>query len=197
MNKATLTRLNILQKSFELVYKNGYQATSIDDIIATMKVTKGAFFYHFKSKDEMGLAMVKEVMRPGMYDTLIIPLVAAEDPLTAIYEMMEGLLSDTLFFDARYGCPAMSMIAEMAPVNESFREELGFQVKQWQEAISSSLENGRKKGIVKQEVHPDQVALFLTSSYAGIRNTGKVFGREVYDVYLKELKIYLEQLRCN
>ncbi len=48
MKKAEVTRLNILQKAFELIYVNGYQTTSIDQIIATTQVTKGAFFYHFK-----------------------------------------------------------------------------------------------------------------------------------------------------
>ena len=52
--KAAATRLNILQKAFGLVYQNGYRTTSVDDIIATTQVTKGAFFYHFKHKDGNG-----------------------------------------------------------------------------------------------------------------------------------------------
>ena len=62
MKKAEITRLNILQKAFDIIYANGYQTTSIDDIIATTKVTKGAFYYHFKSKDEMGLAIINEIL---------------------------------------------------------------------------------------------------------------------------------------
>ena len=61
MKKAEAKRLNILRKAFELVYVNGYLTTSINDIIATTKVTKGAFYYHFKTKDEMGLAIVNEI----------------------------------------------------------------------------------------------------------------------------------------
>ncbi|RAJ08805.1 TetR family transcriptional regulator [Chitinophaga skermanii] len=52
MNKAAATRLNMLQKAFELIYVKGFQTTSIDDILATTQVTKGAFYYHFKNKDE-------------------------------------------------------------------------------------------------------------------------------------------------
>lgn len=43
MNKAESTRLTILEKAFKLIYEKGYQTTSIDDILATTKVTKGAF----------------------------------------------------------------------------------------------------------------------------------------------------------
>lgn len=67
MKKAEATRMAILEKAFDLIYKQGYQATSIDDIIATTRLTKGAFFYHFKNKDEMGIAVINEVMYNGMY----------------------------------------------------------------------------------------------------------------------------------
>lgn len=43
MKKSANTRATILQQAFELIYKKGYQSTSIDEIIATTKVTKGAF----------------------------------------------------------------------------------------------------------------------------------------------------------
>jgi TetR/AcrR family transcriptional regulator, transcriptional repressor for nem operon len=65
MSKATATRLNLLQKAFELIYTKGYQTTSIDDILATTQVTKGAFYYHFKTKDDMGLAIIHEILKPS------------------------------------------------------------------------------------------------------------------------------------
>jgi len=64
MKKSELTRLHILQKSFELIYAKGYQNASIDDILATTQVTKGAFYYHFKNKDEMGIAIINELLEP-------------------------------------------------------------------------------------------------------------------------------------
>lgn len=195
MSKAAATRLNILQKSFELIYKNGYQSTSIDDILSTMEVTKGAFFYHFKNKEEMGLAMIKEVMKPGMQRTLIQPLANAEDPVTDIYEMMEALLAERIFFDVKYGCPAINLIEEMAPASEAFNKQLTVLVKDWQAVIYDSLEKGKTTGRVKAEVNSSHVALYITSGYAGIRNMGKIFGRSAYTSYLKEFKKYLEQLR--
>jgi AcrR family transcriptional regulator len=66
MKKSAATRLMILEKAFELIYAKGYQTTSIDDIIATTKVTKGAFYYHFKTKDEMGLAIINELVKPQL-----------------------------------------------------------------------------------------------------------------------------------
>ncbi|MEC5147137.1 TetR/AcrR family transcriptional regulator [Chitinophaga sp. 212800010-3] len=194
-NKAASTRLMILQRSFELIYKKGYQATSIDDIIATTQVTKGAFYYHFKSKDEMGLAMIKEVVYPGMYAALIRPLLEAGDPLDAIYQMMKHLLLKDPFFQVEHGCPAINLIDEMSPVNEDFRKALLQLVLQWQEHIQAVLEKGQRKGRVGKHISPQQAALFITSGYGGIRNMGKVFGKSCYKTYLQEFETYLQKLK--
>jgi TetR/AcrR family transcriptional repressor of nem operon len=194
MSKAAETRLTILQKAFDLIYKNGYQATSIDVIIATTRVTKGAFYYHFKTKDEMGLAMIREVMYPGMYDSLVKPLLDAEDPVQELYGMMKDLLTTNPFFDSRYGCPAINLIDEMSPVNESFNLALSALVGQWQDAIQKCIVKGKSLGLVRQEVNPKQVSYFVTAGYGGIRNIGKMYGSSSYSIYLKELKNYLKSL---
>lgn len=193
MSKAAETRLTILQKAFYLIYRKGYQATSIDDIIATTQVTKGAFFYHFKSKDEMGLAMIREIMYPGMYTAMIKPLLEANDPLHQIYEMMKALLLKNPFFEVAYGCPAINLIDEMAPLNEPFRKALTQLIVQWQEAIKNTLLTAQEEGKISEEVVPEQIALFVSSGYSGIRNMGKIFGKACYKTYLNELKKYLQQ----
>lgn len=195
MAKAASTRLTILQKAFELVYKNGYQATSVDDIIATTKLTKGAFFYHFKSKDEMGLAMINEVMYPGMYEVLVRPLENSSNPVKDIYLMMKHLLLTAPFFEVQYGCPAVNLVEEMAPLNEKFKQALTKLLLQWQAAIEQCLANGVRENKISASVKPGLVSVYVTAGYGGVRNMGKLQGREVYKMFLKELKNYLEGMR--
>jgi TetR/AcrR family transcriptional repressor of nem operon len=193
-SKATTTRLNILQKAFALVYQNGYRTTSIDEIIATTQVTKGAFFYHFKNKDDMGLSMIKEVMYPGMHDALIAPLSKSEDPVAELYAMMRGLLLENTFFIVKYGCPAINLIEEMASYNPDFNSALKKLTVQWQEAIINCIENGKSAGKIDTGTDGLQVALFIMSGYGGIRNLGKIYGKDSYIHYLAELKNYLQKL---
>src|SRR3954462_2632675 len=112
MSKPAYTRLTILHKAFELIYTKGYQTPSIDDIIATTQVTKGAFFYHFKNKDEMGLALINEVMMPSMEGAMVQPLAESTHPVRDIYNMVKLLLLDTPFLQVKYGCPAGNLTQE-------------------------------------------------------------------------------------
>lgn len=195
MSKAAATRHGILQKAFELVYLKGYQATSIDEIIATTAVTKGAFFYHFKNKEEMGLAMIDEVMYPGMIPYMLDALGKTDDVLDDIYNMMRGLLLVNPFFKVEYGCPAVNLVDEMAPLNESFRKTLMHLMVVWQQAIEQNLLKAQAEGRISKAYEPKQIALYVTANYSGVRNMGKVFGKPSYVAYLKQFKVYLNSLK--
>lgn len=196
MKKAEATRLTILQKAFELIYVKGYQTTSIDDILATTQVTKGAFYYHFKNKDEMGLAIIQEILKPTMDASFIVPLQHQGDPLVFVYEMMHHLLLGNPFLKPEFGCPASNLTQEMSPWNTDFSKALNELTKQWESALIEALNNGKKEGFVRNDVNAEQVTLMVMAGYWGVRNLGKLDGgKPSYLFYLKELKNYLDNLK--
>ncbi|WP_215236540.1 TetR/AcrR family transcriptional regulator [Dyadobacter linearis] len=196
MKKADATKLNILEKAFELIYIKGYQATSIDDIIATTNVTKGAFYYHFKNKDEMGLSIINELLKPTLTGGFIGLLQNGEDPLNAIYDLIYGLLIENEFLKVEYGCPASNLTHEMSPLSEDFNNALNELTEQWIKTMIESIELGKHNGVIRADVDAMQVTMFVMSGYWGIRNFGKLSkSKEAYVFFLKELRIYLENLR--
>lgn len=196
MKKSEATRLNILQKAFELIYVNGYQTTSVDEIIATTQVTKGAFYYHFKTKDEMGLAIINELMIPSFKNTFIEPFQNVVNPLDAIYNLMYSLLIENENLKVEYGCPASNFTQEMAPWNIEFTKALNLLSQQWESTMIESIEKGKQNGILKAYVNAKEVAVFVLSGYWGVRNLGKLENSKgVYLIYLKGLKSYFETLK--
>ena len=51
-----LARTKLLAAARDVIRAQGFSATTVDDICAAAGVTKGAFFHHFKSKEELGVA---------------------------------------------------------------------------------------------------------------------------------------------
>ncbi len=195
MKKGENTRHTILRKAFELSYQQGYQATSVDDIINLTTVSKGSFFYHFKSKEQMGLAMIREIMYPGMKQSLVSPLYTIEDPLVSIYEMIKTILTEDPLFDSRLGCPAVNMIEEMAPLHPAFKKEIRKLTDEITATIESLLTNGEKCGKITRMGSARQAATFIITGYMGVRALGKLYGVKCYSIYLNGLKAYLEGLR--
>ncbi|MES2618410.1 MAG: TetR/AcrR family transcriptional regulator [Bacteroidota bacterium] len=195
MNKALQTRWDILHQAFDLIYKNGYRTTSVDDIIATTKVTKGAFYYHFKNKEAMGLAVINEVMFPKMYEGMFLELKTADQPAKAIYDIFELLLMKHPLLKVELGCPAGNLTQEMSSLNTDFNAALSAMTHEWQKVIAACINNGKTKGLIKKTTNAKEVAYFVMSGYWGIRNFGKLeMSKAPYKVYLKALKSYLHSL---
>ena len=75
------TRDTLMEAAFGLVRQKGLSATSVDEICAAAGVSKGAFFHHFKSKEELAVAAAHHwsAVTEGFFETA--PYHAPEDPL--------------------------------------------------------------------------------------------------------------------
>jgi TetR/AcrR family transcriptional regulator, transcriptional repressor for nem operon len=74
-------RTKLLDAAMHVFRAKGYAATTVEDICSTAGVTKGSFFHHFKTKDELAVATVEHfsTMAAGLFATA--PFVKAADPL--------------------------------------------------------------------------------------------------------------------
>lgn len=55
-NKRGTARQKLLDAAVDVIRRHGYSATSVDELCRSAGVTKGAFFHHFASKRELGVA---------------------------------------------------------------------------------------------------------------------------------------------
>lgn len=53
-------RSRLLEAAVASIRAKGFAATSVDDLCQAAEVTKGSFFYHFKSKDALGVAAAQQ-----------------------------------------------------------------------------------------------------------------------------------------
>jgi TetR/AcrR family transcriptional repressor of nem operon len=91
----------ILDAALMVIRAKGYTATTVDDLCAASDVTKGAFFHHFKSKDDLAIAAAHHWSK--MTDALFAaaPYHTHPDPLDRLLgyvdfraEILQGDLSD-------------------------------------------------------------------------------------------------------
>src|SRR5277367_5154571 len=116
------TRERLLQAASREIYRSGFQSASLDRILAATGVTKGALYYHFKSKEALGYAVVEEVISPDLRGKWLLPLLSGKDPIDALIAIVES--ESVRPEDVRGGCPLNNLAQEMSPLDEGFRKRL-------------------------------------------------------------------------
>src|SRR5436309_13305270 len=64
------TREAILDAAMRLMHVHGYHQTSLDDVLSESGVGKGNFYYHFRSKEELGFAILDQIVATFVERTL-------------------------------------------------------------------------------------------------------------------------------
>ena len=160
------TRAELLQAAFKEVHENGFQAASLQRILANTNLTKGALYHHFPNKNAMGLAVLDEVVGKGIYQ-MIAPLELVDNPVPVLLKMIGEDIDDITDEDLRLGCPMMNLSQEMSPLDDEFREHLLRIFEGWRTALADALRRGQEKGTIRQEVNCDQASIFFIATYEG------------------------------
>src|SRR5271168_1712510 len=84
MRDSERTRERLLQAASREIYRSGFQSASLDTILASAGVTKGALYYHFNSKEALGYAVVEEVIAPDVHGKWVRPFQRFNDPIDAL-----------------------------------------------------------------------------------------------------------------
>ena len=105
-------RDKLLDASLTLIRSQGYAATTVDQLCASAGVTKGAFFHHFGTKDDLAVAAANHwsSMTGGLFASA--PYHAPRDPLDRILaylDFREALLQGTC---AQFTCLAGTLLQE-------------------------------------------------------------------------------------
>ena len=101
MKKGDDRRARILETAERLFYEKGYEATSIQDILDAMKLSKGGFYHHFESKMSLLVDICEirgEEMRQGMADAVSACGGGALEKLNALFSKGGLLQGDDIDF---------------------------------------------------------------------------------------------------
>lgn len=169
------TRAAILRAASHLMQVKGYNATSIDDVLRASGVGKGNFYHYFKSKEDLGYAILDQIVTTFVRDALDPCFADPEGkPLAQIRCFLDRLLQVQRARNCVGGCPMGTLASELSDVHEGFRARLAEVFSGWRERFTQALEAARQRGDVGDECRPDAVAHFLVASLEGAILMAKV-----------------------
>ncbi len=162
------TRDAIVAAATRLMHVNGYQNTSLDDVLKESGVGKGNFYYHFKSKEELGHAILDELIESFLVGTLD-PCFA--DPAGRPLDQIRCFLGRVVEMQRRSngvgGCPLGNLAAEVSDVHEGFRSKLEAVFRAWRDRLTRAFSLAKSRGDVTGACDPAAAASFLVAALEG------------------------------
>jgi TetR/AcrR family transcriptional regulator, transcriptional repressor for nem operon len=168
------TRELLLQAAFDEIHRHGFQAASVDAILARTGVTKGALYHHFPTKTQLGYAVIEEVIRQRILQRWGHVLQETKDPLAYLIEKLRYEAQHRWPLEAlQVGCPVNNLANEMSPIDEGFRQRIEQVFQDWRSSIARMIEQGRRTGEVRTDVNAAQVATFFVAVVEGTISMAK------------------------
>lgn len=195
--KSQETKKLIVETSFDMFYSNGYNNTSIPDIMKKTNLTKGAFYHHFKNKLEIGKKVIEDIFSLRIYNGFIKPL--KENKSKSVSDLLVYVFTERIVNfsekEKALGCPANNMINEIGCSVSDFREPLRKLIDGWKDALIDVIEIGKKNNEIKKEVDSNAAATYLICSFEGARGIRKIYNDDaLFNNYLLAVKEYIKSI---
>jgi len=162
------SKRRIIDSAQELFHRQGFQQTSLDDITRQSGVTKSNLYYHFNSKEELGLETLRE--RIGQYEAEVLEPTLRNTSLTPAERLSEFYKRVNSYHRSQTppkGCPFGNLATEMCGTNDNFREALSAFFEGWQSAIESCIAEGIESREFRGDFSPRLMAQMILSHLEG------------------------------
>jgi AcrR family transcriptional regulator len=191
-----VTRDKLLKAAFEEIYRRGFQAASLDTILARAGVTKGALYHHFPDKASLGYAVVDEVVKGLLLERWGVLESPSDDPVTTLQRILRRRAASLTPREVELGCPLNNLAQEMSPLDQRFRRGVNATFDIWTDAVAKELERGQAEGTVRREVDAGKIAAFVVASIEGSFGLAKgAQSAAMLRSNLEVLSSFLESLR--
>jgi len=158
----------ILEVATRLMAVRGYHRTPLDDVLRESGAGKGNFYHYFRSKEDLGYAILDRLFDRFEARTLA-PIFRdhTRNPLGQVEAFLDEVLATQRLRKCIGGCPIGNLATELADTHEGFRQRLAEGFEQWRQYLAAALTRARALGDLAADVDPEALARFLVAGIEG------------------------------
>ena len=174
----------VLEQVMELFWKQGYEATSAQDLVDHTGLNRSSLYNTFGSKQELYLRALDHYCRwdGETFDHILEEFDSARG---AIRYLLEQAHPDA--DDDPQGCFVANATVERAHCDEETRDRACQALSQMCDGFQALIEHGQAQGEIPTDRDPEATARFLANTYFGLQTTTKLcLPTEVFDDVVAE-----------
>jgi TetR/AcrR family transcriptional regulator, transcriptional repressor for nem operon len=189
------SKMRILDAAVEVIRAKGYPAMRIEDVCAAAGLTKGSFFHHFATKEDLAVSAAE-------YWGEVTTQAFASAPYRAIADPLERLLAYVDFRKAlmqgelsQYTCLAGTMVQDVYQTHPAIRDACDRTISEHAVTVEADIAEAIHKYGVKGDWSAKSLALYTQAVIQGAFILAKAKqGPEAAVACVDHLRRYLEML---
>jgi len=158
------TRARLLEAATSVLARSGFERATLDEIVREAGFSKGAFYFHFESKDDLFWAMLEERIsrQQEAFRRAVDYSKSMDENVRTILSAVFGLLGE----DPLWG-PLLMEFHAYAARNEKVRRRLGTVYEGWRQLTVDILSASLKAGRIRRDADLDLMATVLIATVEG------------------------------
>jgi AcrR family transcriptional regulator len=179
----------IINQAMRLFLEKGYYGTSIDEITQAAELTKGALYWHFKSKDDLLKRIIQEYEKRFL-DGLIQAVGEVEGGTSEKFEKYFRFNSTFAYYNRELCVSFTTLAAELVGGHHRIEYDIKRIYKKYQQFLAGLILEGKKAKIFKKGIDPDLAALSIMGFHDGMllqwsMNRNEIDGGAFVDTFKK------------
>jgi AcrR family transcriptional regulator len=181
------TEERILKQAMRLFLEKGYHGTSIDDITQAAGLTKGALYWHFRSKEGL-LKRIVEEFEKRFLDGLIQALREVKGGVVDKFEKYIRYNAAFAYYNRELCVSFTTLSGELVGAHHVIEPEIRRIYKKYQNFLSKLLLQGKKEGIFRKDLDVNLASLVIIAFHDGTllqwsMNRDKIDGKSFLNTF--------------
>jgi AcrR family transcriptional regulator len=174
--KREQTRQKLLDSGLTVFSRAGYERATVDEIVREAGFSKGAFYVHFESKEDLFWAMLEERITNAQeaFRQALSPGACIRDNLRSVLSRLFALSTD----DPKWSAMFLEFVAH-AGRNEKVRARLQSMYLSWRTLIVEVLTAGQAASAIRKDIDIDFIASALIALVEGSMTQARIAGTDV------------------
>jgi TetR/AcrR family transcriptional repressor of nem operon len=189
------SKTKLLDAALNVIRAKGYSATRIEDICDAAGLTKGSFFHHFSSKEELALAAADYWSETTTALFASAPYRAHADPVDRLLAYVDFRKSILLGNLPDFTCLVGTMVQEVYETHPTLRQACSNSISAHAATLVPDIEEAMGQRGIQADWTAESLALFTQATIQGAFILAKAkHGVEIAADCMDHLRRYLELL---